>query len=53
METKTFEIRDDGTFIPVIGIRFDPDCERDRYLFGRAGFGTDPETQRPTCYCPS
>lgn len=45
METKTFEVRDSMTFIPVLAVRLDPACESDRYLLGRAGFGTTPEAQ--------
>jgi hypothetical protein len=45
METKTFEVRDSGTFMPVLAIRLNPACEEDRYLLGRAGFGTRPEDQ--------
>jgi hypothetical protein len=46
MICKTFEIRDRGTFIPVLAIKLEPGCEPDRYLLGRAGFGTTPEAQR-------
>lgn len=45
MQCKTFEIRDRGTFIPALAVRLHPSCERDRYLFGRAGFGPDDSTQ--------
>lgn len=45
MITKTFEIRDIATFIPVLAVKLDPGCEPDRYLFGRAGFGITPERQ--------
>jgi hypothetical protein len=45
MTTKTFEIRDRGTFIPALAIRLDPVDDRDRWLLGRAGFGTTPEAQ--------
>lgn len=45
MITKTFEIRDRATFIPVIAIKLEPTCEADRYLFGRSGFGITPERQ--------
>ena len=46
MITKAFEIRDGGTFIPVIAIRMTPSTdsfdwqeEAERYLLRRAGFG--------------
>ena len=45
LETKTFEIRDKGTFIPAIGIKVDitrmPFDSRDRWLMKRAGYGPD------------
>lgn len=36
METKLFEIRDAGTFIPALGVSI---SRRDGYLARRAGFG--------------
>ena len=45
MTCKTIEIRDRGTFIPALLVRLDPTDERDRWLLGRAGFGTTPEAQ--------
>ena len=45
MTSKTFEIRDRGTFIPVLAIRLDPADDRDRWLLARAGYGTTPEAQ--------
>lgn len=45
MEVKTFEVRDAGTFIPCLAIRLNPATEKDRYLIGRAGYGSDAETQ--------
>lgn len=45
MITKTFEIRDAGTFIPVLAIRLKPDCEADRYLLARSGYGRTSEDQ--------
>ena len=45
MECKTFEVRDSATFMPVLGVRLTPACERDRWLLGRSGFGTTPESQ--------
>jgi hypothetical protein len=46
MTAKTFEVRDRGTFIAVLTVRLDPDCEADRYLLARSGFGITPERQR-------
>lgn len=45
MDAKTFEIRDNGTFIPALAVRLNPGNEQDRYLLGRAGYGTRPEVQ--------
>lgn len=45
MITKTFEIRDKSTFIPVLAIKMRPGCEPDRYLFSRAGFGRSSAEQ--------
>ena len=39
MITKTFEIRDRATFIPVLAVKLSPACERDRYLLECAGYG--------------
>lgn len=45
MITKCFELRDRGTFIPVIATKMIPDdddanqFERERYLLRRAGYG--------------
>lgn len=51
MNIKAFEIRDKGTFIPVVAIQMVPrkvfqspeyvDHEAERYLLRRAGFGFD------------
>src|SRR6516165_9655205 len=38
MEIKCLEIRDDGTFIPVICIRPTPDNDAQRYLLRRDGY---------------
>lgn len=46
MEIKAFELRDAGTFVPSLAIRVDPFNEAERFLIGRAGYGTDPDTQR-------
>ncbi len=45
METKTFEVRDDATFIPVLAVRLEPGCEEDRYLLARTSYGSRPEAQ--------
>ena len=45
MEVKTFELRDTSTFVPVICIKLEPDCEQDRYLLRRAGYGTSEGEQ--------
>ena len=45
MIAKTFEVRDRSTFIPVLAIKLKPSCEKDRYLLGRAGYGTTPQDQ--------
>lgn len=41
IHTKTFEIRDRGTFIPVIATEMIGDTGQDQYLFNRAGFRGD------------
>lgn len=45
MITKLFEIRDRATFIPAIAIKTEPAGEAERYLLGRAGYGTKVEHQ--------
>ena len=45
MISKTFEIRDAGTFIPVLAVKLEPVTEQDRYLLARAGFGRLPQQQ--------
>jgi hypothetical protein len=45
MECKTFEVRDSGTFMPVLAIKLRPACEEDRFVLGRAGFGTTEYVQ--------
>jgi hypothetical protein len=42
MTTKTIEVRDRATFMPMLAIRLDPGTEADRYLLGRAGYGPEP-----------
>lgn len=41
MITKTFEVRDRGTFIPVMAVKLWPESEADRYLIARSGYGTN------------
>jgi hypothetical protein len=43
MEVKCLEVRDAGTFIPVICIRPVPDNEAQRYLLRRDGYRGDAE----------
>lgn len=45
MITKTVEVRDRATFIPMLAIKLRPDCEADRYLLSRAGFGSTLDRQ--------
>lgn len=45
MICKTFEVRDVGTFIPVLAIKLAPNCEEDRYLLSRSGYGKTPNRQ--------
>lgn len=42
MEVKCLEVRDAGTFVPVICIRPVPDNEEQRYLLRRSGYKGDP-----------
>ena len=39
MEAKTFEVRDRGTFVPILAVKLVPGNEADRYLLSRAGYG--------------
>lgn len=45
METKLFEVRDRGTFMPVICIKLQPGNEADRYLLAIAGYGLTQKKQ--------
>ncbi len=45
-QCKTFEIRDEPTHIPALAIKLDPKCERDRFIFDRAGYGPRVKSQR-------
>ena len=42
MEVKCLELRDKGTFVPVICIRPLPDNEGQRYLLRRDGYSCEP-----------
>lgn len=46
MESKLFELRDTGTFLPVIAIRLEPTNVEDRYLLAITGYGLKIESQR-------
>ncbi len=41
METKLFELRDKGTFIPIACMSCESDADQERWLLRRAGFGPD------------
>ncbi len=45
MIAKLFEVRDVGTFIPVLAVQMGPGGGRDRYLLDRAGFGATESAQ--------
>lgn len=45
METKLFEVRDRGTFIPAICIRLIPLDYEERYLIAMSGYGLQPKKQ--------
>jgi hypothetical protein len=51
MITKTFEIRDSATFMPVLGIQLSSNNEADQYLLARAGFGVTSEAQATYIIC--
>lgn len=38
MQAKLFEIRDRGTFFPMLAVKLDPANEAEHYLIRRAGF---------------
>lgn len=50
MTIKLFEVRDAGTFIPAIAIKFDCTSEDERFLLARAGHGMLPEEQAGYVY---
>lgn len=45
MIAKLFEVRDRGTFMPVLAVQLLPSNEADRYLLGRSGYTLLAETQ--------
>lgn len=45
METKLFEIRDRGTFLPVICVKMEAEIEEERYLLAITGYGLQKKTQ--------
>ena len=45
MIAKTFELRDRGTFVPVLAVKLEPTNKADEYLFARAGYGGWAENQ--------
>ena len=45
MIVKTLEVRDDGTFLPVLAIKCSPANEAERYLLARSGYGNRPTEQ--------
>ena len=45
MQSKTFEIRDNGTLIPVLAVKLAPANEADRCILEWSGYGSRPETQ--------
>ncbi len=50
MKSKIFEVRDAGTFLPVIALHLDPHDEAERYLLARSGYGRTAEAQRQSNY---
>lgn len=41
MKTKALELRDKGTFIPLLAVDMNPDCDPQRYLLRRCGYPCD------------
>lgn len=39
MKTKIIELRDAGTFMPVMAVKLESQGEAERYLLARAGYG--------------
>lgn len=40
-QVKLIEIRDEGTFIPAMAIKFDSQTEHERWFLSRAGYGKE------------
>lgn len=45
MDVKLLEVRDIGTFIPMLALKPIPRSEEERYLLARAGYGRSPDDQ--------
>jgi hypothetical protein len=45
MTSKTLEIRDEGTTLPILVIRLDPKDEKEKRNLSHAGFGNTAEKQ--------
>lgn len=43
MKAKTLEVRDAGTFIPILAVDINPDNEGQRYLMRRVGYPCNGE----------
>lgn len=50
MQTKLFEIRDCGTYIPALAIKLESRNEAERYLVSRAGYGLTAAEQAEYVY---
>jgi hypothetical protein len=46
VKVKLIEVRDKGTFIPMMAVQLQPEKEADRFLLARAGFGRTSSAQR-------
>lgn len=46
MIVKLFEVRDSGTFLPMIAIKLNPQNEAERYLLARSGYGLTAESHQ-------
>lgn len=45
MIAKIFEVRDVGTFIPILAVKLEPSCRADLYLLERTGYGRSAPQQ--------
>lgn len=45
MEIKLIELRDRGTFIPIMAIKLGSEIEKERWLLSRAGYGVTASEQ--------